>query len=52
MSAIHFDEKDEVSLLTECVRSYRSDFHNRFQRLLNPIAPTFMPPTVKATTTR
>jgi diguanylate cyclase (GGDEF)-like protein len=48
MSAIHFDEKDEVNLLTECVRSYRSDFHNRFAVLLNPIAPPFMPPTVKA----
>lgn len=48
MSAIHLDEKDEVNLLTECVRSYRSDFHNRFQRLLKPIAPTFMPPTVNA----
>jgi hypothetical protein len=48
MGVMHFDEKDEVNLLTECVRKHRSDFHNRFIGLLKPIAPTFMPPTVRA----
>lgn len=48
MGAIHFNEKDEVNLLTECVRSYQNDFYNRFLGLLEPIAPTFVPPTVKA----
>ncbi|HEY0479816.1 MAG TPA: GGDEF domain-containing protein [Kofleriaceae bacterium] len=48
MGVIHFDEEDEVDLLTECVRSYLNDFHNRFLGLLEPIVPSFAPPKVKA----
>jgi GGDEF domain-containing protein len=40
--------KEEVNRLTECVRSYRTNLHNRFIRLLEPIAANFWPPKAKA----
>ena len=44
VGSISFNEKDEVNRLTECVRTYRADFHARFIRLLEPIVANVWPP--------